>query len=62
MGPKETAFDRWLSRALHTEHDGVMAEPMPDELLRLVLECRGTEHPLAPDHAVPAKGRYPRCS
>ena len=36
MGPERTAFDVWLSQALRAGRDAVMAEPMPDEWLRLV--------------------------
>ncbi len=66
MRPDRTPFDAWLSRALHAGHDAVIAEPMPDEWLRLVLEHPRPEH--APDldramiaggHAAPTAGRWP---
>ena len=43
MGLDRAAFDTWLSKALHAGHDAVMAEPMPDEWLRLILECPRAE-------------------
>ena len=66
MRPDRTPFDAWLSKALHAGHDAVMAEPMPDEWLRLVLEHPRPEH--TPDlvrgmtaggHAAPTAGRWP---
>jgi hypothetical protein len=32
----EAAFDIWLDRDLHRMFDKVAAEPIPDELLRLI--------------------------
>jgi hypothetical protein len=32
----ERGFDRWLNRQLHRLYDQVLAEPVPDDLLRLV--------------------------
>jgi hypothetical protein len=32
----ENAFDIWLQRHLHRLYDGVMQEPLPPELLRLI--------------------------
>ena len=47
MRPDRAPFDTWLSKALHAGHDAVMAEPIPDEWLRLVLGHPRPEH--APD-------------
>ncbi|MCK8786494.1 hypothetical protein M0638_19135 [Roseomonas sp. NAR14] len=43
--PEETegvdaAFDIWLRKGLHQLYDDVAAEPVPDELLRLIEEDR----------------------
>jgi hypothetical protein len=32
----DRAFDRWLNRQLHGLYDPVLAEPLPDELMRLL--------------------------
>jgi len=32
----ERGFDRWLNRQLHRLYDPVLAEPVPDDLLRLL--------------------------
>ncbi|WP_237217155.1 hypothetical protein [Falsiroseomonas oryziterrae] len=37
----EAAFDLWLNRSLHQLYDGVAAEPVPPELLRLIETDRG---------------------
>ena len=34
----DSAFDVWLNRGLHQLYDDVAKEPVPDELLRLILE------------------------
>jgi len=34
--PGETVFDLWLNRSLHQLYDGVAAEPIPAELLKLI--------------------------
>ena len=34
----EPAFDTWLKRGLHQLFDDVAAEPVPEELLRLIRE------------------------
>jgi len=36
----DAAFDLWLQRGLHQLYDGVAAEPIPDELLKLIEEDR----------------------
>ena len=36
----EKAFDLWLDRGLHTLFDSVAAEPIPEDLLRLIEEDR----------------------
>ena len=33
----ETAFDVWLNRGLHQLFDDVANEPIPDELMKLIL-------------------------
>lgn len=35
-----TAFDLFVERGLHAIYDGVLAEPIPDELLRLIEDDR----------------------
>ena len=57
MRPDRTPFDAWLSKAVHAGHDAVMAEPMPDEWLRLVLEHPRPEHAPDPDRGMTAGGR-----
>ncbi len=64
MRPDRTPFDAWLSKALHTGHDAVMAEPMPDEWLWLVLEHPCPERApdldcgmVAGEHVAPTTGR-----
>lgn len=32
----QSAFDLFVERGLHAIYDGVLAEPIPDELLRLI--------------------------
>lgn len=34
--PAIAAFDRWLNRELTQLYDSALAEPVPDELLRLL--------------------------
>lgn len=34
----ESAFDVWLNRGLHQLFDDVAKEPIPDELLKLILD------------------------
>jgi hypothetical protein len=36
----DQAFDLWLHRSLHQLYDRVAAEPLPEELLRLIEEDR----------------------
>jgi hypothetical protein len=36
----DTAFDKWLNRALHQLYDDVANEPVPDELLKLIEKDR----------------------
>lgn len=36
----DAAFDIWLQRGLHALYDGVAAEPIPAELLKLIEEDR----------------------
>ncbi len=38
--PVDAAFDLWLQRGLHQLYDDVTREPIPDELLKLILEDR----------------------
>lgn len=35
---KQSAFDIWLNRGLHQLFDAVVSEPIPDELLKLILD------------------------
>ena len=37
-GSSDTAFDLWLNRGLHQLFDDVANEPIPDELLKLILD------------------------
>jgi hypothetical protein len=39
-GASEDAFDLWLQRGLHQLYDDVAAEPIPDDLLRLIEDDR----------------------
>jgi hypothetical protein len=39
-GGVDQAFDLWLHRSLHQLYDRVAAEPLPEELLRLIEEDR----------------------
>ena len=41
--PAPTAFDLFVERGLHAIYDGVLAEPIPDELLRLIEDDRRKE-------------------
>ncbi len=34
--PTDVAFDKWLNRGLHELFDGVMNEPVPPEILKIV--------------------------
>jgi len=43
----DPAFERWLNRQLHGLYDPVLAEPLPDELMRLL--DRFEERPTPPD-------------
>ena len=38
----ENAFDLWLQRGLHKMFDDVASEPVPDDLLKLIEDDRGT--------------------
>lgn len=37
---EEDAFDLWLQRSLHQAFDAVAAEPIPEDILRLIEEDR----------------------
>ena len=37
----DDAFGQWLERSLHERFDAIAAEPLPEELLRLVNEAAG---------------------
>ncbi len=41
--PAPTAFDLFVERGLHAIYDRVLAEPIPDELLRLIEDDRRKE-------------------
>ncbi len=36
MPVENDVFGRWLQRSLHNEFDGIAAEPLPTEWLRLI--------------------------
>lgn len=38
----DSAFDLWLQRGLHKMFDDVANEPVPDDLLRLIEDDRGS--------------------
>ncbi len=57
MRPDRTPFDTWLSKVLHAGHDAVIAEPMPDEWLRLVLKHPRPERAPDPDRGMIAGRR-----
>ena len=40
--PAEQAFDTWLDRGLHEIYDEVAREPVPDDLLKLIRDHKGT--------------------
>jgi len=50
----EAAFDLWLDRCLRQMCESVAAEPLPEALLRLVNEDRGTTTDAAGKPAQPA--------
>jgi hypothetical protein len=50
------AFDLWLRRGLHRAFDAVAAEPIPDDLLRLIEEDRGERDRI---RRARARGRSP---
>ena len=56
-GPAD-AFDLWLRRDLHRRHSATAAEPVPDELLRLLGEVREAAAPGAA-RPPPHPGREP---
>ena len=39
---EDQALDRWIRDCLREQHAAVLNEPMPDSLLRLLGEHRGT--------------------
>jgi hypothetical protein len=41
LEPEDGAFSLWLNRSLRQAYDAVVAEPIPDTLLRLIEESRG---------------------
>jgi hypothetical protein len=40
LSTEEDAFDLWLRRSLHTAFDTVAAEPVPEDILRMIEEDR----------------------
>lgn len=40
LGTEEDAFDVWLRQSLHTAFDAVAAEPIPEDILRMIEEDR----------------------
>lgn len=40
--PASQAFDTWLERGLHEIFDDVAREPVPDELLKLIRDHKGS--------------------
>jgi hypothetical protein len=40
LGTEEDAFDLWLRQSLHTAFDAVAAEPIPEDILRMIEEDR----------------------
>ena len=47
----ERGFDHWLNRQLHRLYDPVLAEAVPDEILRLLQQF--DERPDAPEECEP---------
>ncbi len=41
--PGDAAFDRWLHRELSRLYDQTLAEPVPDELLRLLKDSEAKD-------------------
>lgn len=39
-GKGDWAFDLWLKNSLHDMYDGISKEPLPEELVRMILEDR----------------------
>ena len=48
----ERGFDHWLNRQLHRLYDPVLAEAVPEEILRLLQQF--DERPDAPEEPKPA--------
>ena len=40
LGTDDEAFDLWLRQSLHAAFDAVAAEPIPDDILRMIEEDR----------------------
>jgi len=40
LGTEEDAFDLWLQQSLHTAFDAIAAEPIPEDILRMIEEDR----------------------
>ena len=40
LATEDDAFDLWLRRSLHTAFDAVAAEPIPEDILRMIEEDR----------------------
>ena len=40
LGTDDDAFDLWLRQSLHTAFDAVAAEPIPEDILRMIEEDR----------------------
>ena len=40
LGEEEDAFDLWLRQSLHEAFDAAVAEPIPEDILRLIEEDR----------------------
>jgi len=41
LGTEEDVFDLWLRQSLHNVFDAVAAEPIPEEIMRMIEEDRG---------------------
>jgi hypothetical protein len=40
LGAEEDAFDLWLRQSLHDAFDAAVAEPIPEDILRLIEDDR----------------------
>lgn len=58
----DAAFDRWLRMGLSAQHGAVAAAPVPDDLIRLIQDCRperGQAAPAPPSRPVDARDASP---